>query len=189
MEKTDDSVHIYLKNKQDLGYVNKLSSHEKYIILMNETLQMDNRDLRSQLKESETKTDEQENEIDRNDVSTRYMKGMLKNFVELSKLEDKYKTIKDSVLVDNKNYLKQFKKDVTKQLRVFEFVSLLAVCLACQIMLLLLTVGICIGLEYTLINMHYPSNEKNEYTLKKLNVEIKTIKDSQDFIGDHIDNI
>jgi hypothetical protein len=189
MEDTNEAVHIYLKQQKDIKSIENISSHERYIILMNETLQSDNRELRSTIKDLEVKTDELENETDRNEVSTRYMKGMLKNFVELSKLQQKYRTVTDTILTDNKNYLKRFKSETKKQLRVFELISLPAVFLIWQFMFTLSIIGFITIIEYTLLNLHYPSNDKNAAILKELTREIKTIQDAQDFIGDHIDNI
>jgi uncharacterized membrane protein len=77
-----DSVNIYV-NGDEKDTMSATNIHENYIIQMNNSLNEENKILRMDNKESQHKIDELEEEIERMEKSKTYMKGLLKNFVEI----------------------------------------------------------------------------------------------------------
>lgn len=88
MADTDNGISIYLKNSTAKNAVLPVgtSSHERYIILQNDTLQSENRCLRQKVSHMKKKQDDLETDSDRMEKSSVYMRGLLKNFVELDEM-------------------------------------------------------------------------------------------------------
>jgi len=121
-------VNIYFKNQNDTEKVFRdlpSSSHERYIILMNETLQTENRVLTKRNSELEKRIDELEEENENYDTSKRYTRGLLKNFVELERLHSKISDNNKKTLVDVKKYVKNFIESWTFKLRIVESIIIL----------------------------------------------------------------
>ena len=78
-----DSVNIYLNGdeKDTMG----INVHEHYIIQMNTTLQDDNKRLSNENICFENKLNDLQDELDRMEKSKTYMKGLIKNLVEIDK--------------------------------------------------------------------------------------------------------
>ena len=73
--KKSESVNIFFRDNKDKQDLNKTASpYEKYIILMNETLQMENRQHLALNKKIESELEEVQEENDKLDTSCRYMK-------------------------------------------------------------------------------------------------------------------
>ena len=83
---TKDSVNIYL-HSQELkdSVLNGSSSYERYIILMNDTLQLENKKNTTMIAELESSIEELNDEIGTSDVRNSNIKGLLKNFHEMNK--------------------------------------------------------------------------------------------------------
>jgi hypothetical protein len=69
--------------------MNDLSAERKYIILQNDTLQAENREYSKKIKELENEIEELEIDSGKMEKSMTYIKGMLKNFVEVDRLYKK----------------------------------------------------------------------------------------------------
>jgi hypothetical protein len=69
--------------------MNDLSAERKYIILQNDTLQAENREYSKKIKELENDIEELEIDSGKMEKSMTYIKGMLKNFVEVDRLYKK----------------------------------------------------------------------------------------------------
>ena len=82
---TKFNINVYEGNKQKID--NADNSTQQYIIIMNEELQNKLRVLQQELNEMKSKNDELESESDKHENSIRYMRGVLKNFVELRNME------------------------------------------------------------------------------------------------------
>jgi len=103
MSSEKQNISFYLTNdetKQKItGDNSNMSSSEKYIILQNDCLNAINNELREKINSMQVELKDLEEETDKNDERTRYMRNEMKNFVELrimtnevlSMFENKYK--------------------------------------------------------------------------------------------------
>ena len=89
MNDKKETVNIFFKNDTDKEKVLKdSSSYERYIILMNELLQSENRDLAYKNADLQQQIAQLESDNETYDNSKRYTRGLLKNLVELEKLRN-----------------------------------------------------------------------------------------------------
>jgi len=199
-----EHVNLYFKNNDSREELFKNTNpYEKYIITMNESIQIENRELKERVKDLEHELQERVEEIDTYDVSKRYTKGLLKNLVELEKLraqiaknnEESYKKIEE--------FIKNKKKISDKYTNIYNFFIIILLYLVYQfnginfiinsqfvveITVFLLTYHIfTFNYTYMKINQKIPSFENSENI--DLELKIKKITDSQDFLSDYIDNI
>lgn len=178
--------------------MNGSSSHERYIILMNETLQMENRKLSEQVKELEYKVVDSEEEIDKYDVSKRYTKGLLKNLVELEKFRAIVANNNQNIINVLNTDLQQYSVKAKRHIRILESIMFVLLAIFWETKyfdnIQIFTVFFVILFNISFVeNMHsnlprrqfIVENEENQ----KVNESIKKIKDSQDFLTDYIDNI
>lgn len=87
IESKTESINIYLRDQDTKTRIlSDLSAERKYIILQNDTLQAENKTLNSKINELENQIDELETDSGKMERSMTYIKGMLKNFVEVDKL-------------------------------------------------------------------------------------------------------
>lgn len=186
-------ISIYFKNdKIENDVLHNASSYEKYIILMNETLQDENRKLQAQIKDQESKISEYEEENENYDNSKRYTKGLLKNFIEIDKLRKKIHDIYDNRNFNNESKLKK----LYNYNRLFEYFIVLLVAFLwkveffenLQLYFYALTVFMYV---YVIEVFFYKMKIPTEYNDKifEIEKEIKKISDSQDFLNEYIDCI
>lgn len=186
-------ISIYLKNENiEKEVLHNASSYEKYIILMNETLQDENRKLQAQIKDNESKISEFEEENENYDNSKRYTKGLLKNFIEIDKLRKKIHDIYDNRNFNNESKLKK----LYNYNRLSEYLIVLLVAFLwkleffenLQLYFYTLTVFMYV---YVIEVLFYKLKTPTEYNDKifEIEKEIKKISDSQDFLNEYIDCI
>jgi hypothetical protein len=199
-EKINEHVNIYLNNNEVKEHILRDSTpYEKYIICMNESLQVKVSQQNENIKQLEDSIKELEGEVDSYDTSKRYTKGLLKNLVEIEKsthdiLKNKEKCVKDTIETKKNCYEKN-----KLYLRIFEGLS--AVLIALTINIYAFNTEISFMLFYSL--MIFPILEifNNQILIsefessdvktqnEELSVKIKKIRDSQDFLSDYIDNL
>jgi hypothetical protein len=186
-------ISIYLKNdKIENDVLHNASSYEKYIILMNETLQDENRKLQAQIKDNESKISEYEEENENYDNSKRYTKGLLKNFIEIDKLRKKIHDIYDNRNFNNESKLKK----LYNYNRLFEYFIILLVAFLWKVEFfenfqLYFYVSTVFMYVYVIEVFFYKMKTPTEYNDKifETEKEIKKISDSQDFLNEYIDCI
>jgi vacuolar-type H+-ATPase subunit I/STV1 len=197
MTKEHETVNIFFKNDDVKNEVLKgASAHEKYIILQNQTLQEEQRDLSSQVKELETRVKELEEENETYDESKRYTRALLKNLVELERYKSKISDISQNI---NKNTTTKFEEYTKTQLRYFRFLqAFLAVVLAVvyninmfdvlQLCFLGIFIAIPVGFtEFFFYNLTlYKSNEDLK-TIEEIESKIKQINQNEDFLHKYIE--
>jgi len=193
-ENKTESINIYLGNQETKSSIlSDLSSERKYIILQNDTLHSENRTLNNKIIELENQIEELETDSGKMERSLTYIKGMLKNFVEVDKL---YRTLD--------------KKQTEKQVKMEEKIKAIKSSFICQsfkykIISLLIFLFFCI-LEFHVIsfifdkfmflyifvlffnNIRFKTDLQYETTIKELRLKIDEIHKAQDYISDLIDN-
>jgi hypothetical protein len=194
-----ETYNLYFKTDEIKENVFKgASSSEKYILLANETLQKENRDLSSKIKNLENNIGELQEEIDGYDNSKRYTKGLLKNLVELEKLRNNIAIInKDITKLTNKNII-DYQSKIQKYiycLYAFMF-SMVAVLWEFRIMynfdILFLILIIVINLSFiqTVINKFSTPLFEDKFTeINSTQSKIDTINRGQDYLCDLVDMI
>jgi hypothetical protein len=194
-EKVTENVNIYMKNDSVKDNILKdCSSYEKYIILMNESLQNENKELNITIKNLEKQISEYEEEVDRYDISKRYTKGLLKNLVELEKMRNRISENNDKLYSQIRDEHNKIYKNNKFYMRFYELITLIIFSVFYEIKIIELTHFI-IFMFFIIINFYmFEKINKKIEDIKcvendELFIKIKKINDSQDFLNDYIDNI
>lgn len=189
-----DVVNVYLTNQEKENVLKDATPHEKYILLQNDTLHVQNRELTEENLSLSNKVDEMEEDIDRSQVRATNLKGLLKNLHEINKkyqtIESDYKNIVKKVRSDNY----AFKYKATRHLRVFEALLFCFLVLCYENYSIIYFLPICCFVfvtiafqESTLMNL--PLFVYKEMDQIKDNIQdIKDIEKAQDYLHEFIDN-
>ena len=199
MEKKE-TINIFLNNESDKEKIFRDPdlSEKRYIILQNDILHSENRQLSQEIHSLQKRVDELEEENDKYDTSKRYTRGLLKNLVELEKLRKGVAETNKYILLDT---VKKFKDKYETE--KFYFRILEAIISFCFLVILYLKIfdttyfflfsigslGPIIFVEQMFSNFNIPSYTDENKLIKELENEIKKISDSQDFLNEYIDCI
>lgn len=186
-------ISIFFKNddvKKDT--MDNASPYEKYIILMNETLQEENRYLHIKIRDNESKINELEEDNENYDNSKRYTKGLLKNFVELDKLRKQIHTIYD---IRNTDYKEKIKKLYNYNI-IFVYFIIAFVGFIWKInffenyQFYWFTFNVFVNV-YIIQVIFYKLKVSDQYDAKITDIEkeIRKMNESQDFLNEYIDCI
>lgn len=198
-EHKTDSISIFLRNDEQKTAIvpDNLTSERKYIILMNDTLQAENREYVKKITELENQIEELESDNGKLERCSTYIKGMLKNFVEADKLYKKLIKVQTAHTSGIKNNLKDYKKrlfiDFTKislfstLFSIFFFAVQLKVAIPTFLFYMvdkLVVYGFVVYYMYRVISTGIDADIVEINELKK---RIKEINKAQDYIHDLID--
>ena len=192
-------VNIFFTNDNAKDNTLKDSTpYERYIILMNEMLQTENRKLSSEIHELEKNVGQLEEENETYDNSKRYTRGLLKNLVELEKLHSQISGKRKLMFLDSKDYIQKYFKKYIYLFRVLE-------CMLVVFSAVIYHINIFNNIQFSLFSvffvfpviiteMIFNKFELPKYTndieiIKEIEDKIKKISDSQDFLSDYIDNL
>lgn len=195
--KEKETVNIFFKTDDVKNEVLKgTSAHEKYIIIQNQTLQQEHRDLCVQIKELELKVKELEDENETYDESKRYIRSLLKNLVELERFREKISDINQKIAENIKDTFQEYMKT---QLRLFRFLQIVftvifsivfnieifdifqfSIFFICVIISLVFT-------ELLFYNFVIPKYENEMKDIEDLEVKIKQIHQTEDFLHKYIE--
>jgi len=194
---SEKEINIYFKNDDVKNEVLKGSSnYEKYIILMNETLQAENKDLTLKIKKLEHENDQQEEDIDKFDVSKRYMISLLKNLVELEKFRDTIGKNRSEINSDITNILDRYRAKGQKHIYYLESLLVIIMSILFEIkffneyqfglvsFLILFTIAF---LQNMLNNLIIPKYIEKYDTINEIEGKIDAIKKTQDFLNEYIE--
>jgi len=193
----EEGVHIYLKSddKKTHDVLNGASVHEKYIILMNETLQNNARDNLCTIKDLETRVAELEEETDRVDSRRNYLKSLVKNFHEMHKMNEKLTHLQTQMKKETQDSVRAFKARAAWHMRMLHCILVVVLGLNFEFnditssAVLGLVVMNIIAFNYSLLaNLKLPSFSTREEQVIKINKEKKTINDAQDYIHEFIES-
>lgn len=179
--------NIYLNSETVKNKVFKDSTPQtRYIILMNDTLQAENRNLNNRITELEIKQSEMEEEADKADTSKRYIKGLLKNLVELEKMRDEISKISKNITYNIKNNYNKLLNTVTIIIMILIFTPIIYFNYYQLFSIIILIFYLVKNkLKLTICPEFYDENKK----INEIEFEIKKIKDTQDFLSEYIDNL
>ena len=199
MDKLNKDVNIFFSNDNTKDNTLKDSTpYERYIILINETLQAENRKLSSEIHELEKNIGQLEEENESYDNSKRYTRGLLKNLVELEKMHSQISVKHKLMFLDSKDYIQTYFK---KYIYLFRLLESIMICLSAiiyhnnvfdTIQFSLFSIFFIFPLIFT--EMIFSKFDSPKYIndfeiIKEIEDKIKKIRDSQDFLSDYIDNL
>ena len=190
-----DNINIYLHREADKERVLSGSSpQEKYIILMNDTLQADNKRLTKQIDVLENQVEELEGDIERMDKGKACLKGMLNNFNEIDKLSKQIVKIEKEMRCDTVDHINKNKKTFYELLRITEviFVAILLVSYYFNIntsyFITPLAILCFLNIETNISSIEPPRFPDKEARLKELAKEIIEANKGQDYIHELIES-
>lgn len=199
MNDKKETVNIFFKNDTDKEKVLKdSSSYERYIILMNELLQSENRDLAYKNADLQQQISQLESDNETYDNSKRYTRGLLKNLVELEKLRNDVSKISKTRFNGIEKYITTY-YDTQKQYFTYLksiIIGIIAVIFHFKffttyqfILCFVLVSSPIIFLELHFRKFKIPSYKADGEIIKSKEERIKEISDSQDYLSELIDNI
>ena len=205
-DNNSDTINITLKNANDAkSEITKVLSpgldSTSYIIDLNQQLLSGNRELvieNNTLKKDLVKKDEELEENDdaigRVEKSNVYLKNLLKNFLEMSKLfqeiSEKRKIISDenfSAIKIFKDNVKKFRYTVISIYFIFFTISIMVTPLYIVCGFVIYSVLPITLIEYNIMEFKLPLNENN--IIKNIRKQIKELDSSQDYIHEFIDQV
>jgi len=195
MTENRETVNIYLVDKEKQDKVLKdASPHEKYIILQNDTLQVDIREHLLAIQKLHNRVEELEDTEERAETRISNIKGLLKNFHEMDKCRQELERNQREIIVNSNADMKSFRWRATRHLRILEAVLLLflAVCFEFFAFTNLLPTLMCIMTvvsfqESTLYNLPALQYKEQENKIEELETDIKKTINAQDYIHEFLD--
>ena len=194
----EDGVHIYLKSdpQTDAKVLEGASAHERYIILMNDSLQKRaDKDL-CKIKELELRVSELEDENDSSDTRRNYIKGLLKNFHEMHKLNEKLVCLENGMKKETQRFVKSYKAGLMWHLRILHSIFAGVLALSWEffdvwtVAILGCTLSIVTAFHYSMMqNLSIPRLAEREDNATKLRKEKSKILVAQDYIHEFIDSM
>ena len=203
LDNKSDTINITLKNKDANNSPSQNPEAITYILELNKGLLQENQKLiakitqiEEELKKKDEELEDKDDDMGREERTNVHLKGLLKNFLEMSRLHQDISDERKQISDKNYKSLKDFKTNMFS-IR-YSLIALYGVFLTINFMLMPLHL-LCMLMIYTLLPIgimeYYISIfelPKFENENKKINTTDKTIdelKKSQDFIHEYIDSI
>jgi hypothetical protein len=189
-----ENVSIFFNCEDGNRILEKAGPHERYIILMNDTLQGDNRKLTKSLTDLESQIEELETDNSRMENSKTYMKGLLKNFIEITNWYKESGTIYNTTVLKMVSDFKGLKYKAVRHLRILQTIMIIFMALWFEyqpIIISLPVIGVIICnlafQESTLYNLNICPYKTDINKISDLAKEIKNAEAAQDYIHVLID--
>jgi hypothetical protein len=190
-------VNIFFKtNKIKEETLKGSTPFDRYIILQNETLQEENRQLTSKVNDLQTENSSLQEDIDKYDNSSRYFKGLLKNLSELEKLAGIVAS--EIEILGNKNFniYKNFKIKAQRHIYYLEAIMILFMGILYEFKFLSQFQSIVV-VFIILFNIAFTQNMLNNLVcdnienplINNTKKKIDDIHKGQDYLSDYIDNL
>jgi len=179
-----EPVHIHVNNNEEKLPEN--SSHsEQYIINTNKELNTSINSLREQMIQLKIERDEFEEQVDRGEKSTQYMRGLLKNLVAINQ---SYEKIDNVYRCETRNLEQEIKK-----FKYYLYIIMI-IHITSFMSLFFISTYVYVGLWFgnfailtTIVrnDIHQTFKQK----IRKEKLEIKKVNDACDFLHNYIDNL
>ena len=192
----EKKVKFYLKDSDiESSVLSGSSAHERYIILMNETLQFQNQENILKIRDLEEQVVVFENEIGRSEARATNLKGLLKNFHEMDSQLREVAENQAKVTETIRSGILQFKNKALRHLRVLQTIMIAFVAFSYEFMcfnnflpILFIMIIIAAFQESNLSALQIVDCEQHEQKIKELNEKIKITVKSQDYIYEFLDD-
>lgn len=179
-----EPVHIHVNNNEEK--IPEKSSHsEQYIIDTNKELVSSIRTLRDQIVELKQERDEFEEQADKGEKSTQYMRGLLKNLVAINKSYEKIDSVYRCETRNLEQEINNFKYYlyIIITVNIVSFMSLFFI--STYVYIVLWFGNFAILTTIVRKNTHQTFKQK----IRKEKLEIKKVNDACDFLHNYIDNL
>ena len=191
----DEVVRIYLNDAtKKKNVLDGADPHQKYIILMNDTLQADNKKCGQTIKCLQVRIEELENENEHLEKNHMYTKSLLKNFHEMNKWHKEISARRKSMIDGTQKYIHEYKHVMKWRLRYLQAFTVLffALCYQCFPFLFFAPMASVITLlvlahESYLRTLSIPTHKPDALLIKNILNEIKKTTAGQDYIYEFID--
>ena len=176
---TTEKVSIIMPTPKD-NIVSIQNTESRYIIEMNKHLLEKESQLKDTLQEVKVERDQFEEEVDKHEKSSQYMRGLLKNFVEINNTN---KTIE----AEYKKHLKAQENEI----RLFKIYLIIGAfsTLIFPMYFAYASISIFIGGFSGYYTQHSHTSKVYLKNIKNHKQSIKKIEDACDFLNDYIDNL
>ena len=194
MTEHKDTLRIFLNNEDKPNVAGGVSQHERYIILMNDSLQEKNEASVVQIKELEIRIEELENEGDRSDINRNYIKGLLKNFHEMHKWNEDIIKLETDMQRDTRIVINIYKNRAIWHLRilhisfifflgfVWEYYNSFDFAVTTSVFIIIT------AFQTSMIaNLNIPDFPEKTRKIKNLSTEKNKVTKAQDYIYEFID--
>lgn len=190
------AVNIFFKSADKEDILKGSTPYERYIILQNETIQGENRQLSLKINELQNENTTLQEDVDKYDTSTRYIKGLLKNLSELEKLTSTISSERD--VISNKNFTlyKNFKIKGQKHIYYLEAIMFVIMAILyefkflsqLQSIIVIFIILFNIAFTQNMLNNLILDNTEN-HVIVNTKKKIDEIHKGQDFLYDYIDTL
>jgi hypothetical protein len=192
----EKKVKFYLKDSDiESSVLSGSSAQERYIILMNETLQCQNQENILKIRELEEQVAVFENDIGRSEARATNLKGLLKNFHEMDSQLREVAENQAKVAETIRSGILQFKKKSLRHLRALQTIMIAFVAFSYEFMcfydflpILFIMIVIAAFQESNLSALQIADCQEHEQKIKELNEKIKITVKSQDYIYEFLDD-
>ena len=196
MSQDKEKRYVFLSpNKDDKDKINdETDTYAKYIIHLNNTLQETHKADSAKIQQLEYKVENLEGEQDSWDSKRSYLKGLLKNFHEVSKWDKTIVTVQNNMLNVWKKKIYDYKYRAWFHLKLFY--SFLALTLALvwefrpthSFLDMLSLVIIVVSFQYSMfLNLELPNFKEENKKINKLQKDKLEVATAQDYIHEFIE--
>jgi len=194
---SENSSNLYINNSLSEKFVlSGASPQERYIILMNETLQKQNQEYIIKIKEIENQVEEADDCLGKAETRANNLKGLLKNFHAMDSQLREIDENQENIIEITRSSVNYFKNKTRKHLICLQtlIVAFIAFCYeffdfnVCISVLFMMSLIVSFQ-EYTFANLLLPTCEDQEKICKELKDKIKKTVKSQDYIYEFLDEM
>ena len=190
------AVNIFFKSTDKEDILKGSTPYERYIILQNETIQGENRPLSLKINELQNENTTLQEDVDKYDTSTRYIKGLLKNLSELEKLTSTISSERDVISNKNFTFYKNFKIKAQKHIYYLEAIMFVIMAILyefkflsqLQSIIVIFIILFNIAFTQNMLNNLILDNTENQ-VIVNTKKKIDDIHKGQDFLYDYIDTL
>lgn len=170
------------------------SAQDRYIILMNDTLQQQNREYIIRIKEAEDKLESIDDALGKAEVRAENLKGLLKNFHAMDSQLRQIGENQEKILATTRSVVSDYKKNAGRHLRYLQIIMSIFTAFYYEFCGFISTVPIAAFLivvtafqESTLYALRLPTCDEEEKICTDLREKIKATVRSQDYIYEFIE--
>lgn len=170
----------------------------QYIIRQNDVLHADNQKLRANLNKMKSKASQLSDDLGRQEQSTTYLRGLVKNFAEMDRLRKELLKIQTKQMNADRTQLSEGRYQLINELRIAAICLLLATTSLLILGLFpafwcIATLAVIVPIEGAL-DTHFdtildPRKRLEPLRQRELTEELNALEQAQDHLNDYLDNI
>lgn len=189
----NETINIHLNKAESTD--NDEGTTTAYIISQNRKIAHENRLLIIEKVALEKELDEKDDEMGRTEKSNVHLKGLLKNFKELSELHNKISVSNELMLKESQSDINDFLEEVKQIIHICTIGYVVYILLMffvmswCTFIITNISIAPCMASLFYLTSFKASSNKVILDQIRQNKKNIKEIEESLDFINEYIDSI